>query len=179
LTGGVLAGRYAEALIDIALEEKAEEKIKGELTGFLEIFEGSDLKKVFLDPSCTLEDKLGILGEIGAKLGLSGTLTNFLSLLMENKRMGQLKDINDAFQDILDAKLGRVRADVSLPLEPAASEVEGIRKALEKSTGKKVVMDISVDPNILGGVVAKVGSTIYDGSLKTQINNLKKSIMRG
>lgn len=179
MIGRILAGRYAEALIDISLEEKTADQTKNELARFADIVEGSDLKDLFANQSFSLDEKLGILKDITSKLKLSRILVNFLSLLMENKRIDLLKDINGAFQDILDEKMGRVRAEVTLPMKLQKSEVESIRTGLEATTGKKVVVDVLIDPDIIGGVVAKVGSTIYDGSLKAQLNNLKKSIIRG
>jgi F-type H+-transporting ATPase subunit delta len=87
--------------------------------------------------------------------------------------------INEAFQDLFDEKAGRVKAEVILPYEPDKAESEGIRKGLEKATGKSVVMDVTVDPELIGGVVAKVGSLVYDGSVRTQLENIKTNIMRG
>jgi F-type H+-transporting ATPase subunit delta len=80
---------------------------------------------------------------------------------------------------ILDEKVGRVRAEVVLPSEVGKGEIKEIKKGLEKATGKEVVLDVSIDPALLGGVVARVGSIVYDGSIRTQLENIKNNIMRG
>ncbi len=74
---------------------------------------------------------------------------------------------------------GRVKTELILPFEPTKAEENEIKKGLEKSTGKKVVINVKVDPDLIGGVIARVGSTIYDGSIRTQLENIKNNIMRG
>ena len=179
MTGDVLAGRYADALLDLTLEEKIHEQVRAELETFTTLFEERDLNRALVNPSLSLEDKLALLDEFGGKLKLNKLLNNFLKLLVERKRIGALKSINEAFQQKFDDKVGRIRAEITLPKEASKAEVEEIQKGLEKSTGKDIVMDVKVDPSLIGGVVARVGSVIYDGSLRTQIGNIKKNIMRG
>lgn len=179
MTGDVLASRYADALLELVLEEKTHEQVRDELERFSTLIEDSELKRSLVNPSLNLDDKLALLDEFGKKLKLNKTLNNFLKILVEKKRIGALKLINEAFQRHFDAKVGRIRAEIILPKEASKVEVEEIQKGLEKSTGKDIVMDVTVDPSLLGGVVARVGSVIYDGSLRTQIGNIKKNIMRG
>lgn len=179
MTGDVLSIRYATALIELAVEEKAQEEIGQELDRFAEACEGSDLKKVLLDPSCDLETKLAIVDDVAAKLKIKGTLKNFARLLVEKKRIGLVRSINESYQLLCDEAAGRVKTEVTVPFEPAKGEEDEIRKGLEKATGKKVVMDITVDPELIGGVVARVGSVIYDGSIRTQLNNIKNNMMKG
>lgn len=179
MTGNVLARRYAGALIDLCLEGEVHEEVGEQLGRFGEVFEGTDLKKIFLDPSCTVGDKLAILDKVADGLKLEKILRNFLKLLIENKRMGEFRDIRETFGLLLDERVGRVGAEVVLSYEPEKGEVEDIRKGLEKATGKAVVMDVRVDPELIGGVVARVGSIVYDGSLSRQLENIKNTITKG
>ncbi|MDH3972866.1 MAG: ATP synthase F1 subunit delta [Deltaproteobacteria bacterium] len=179
MTGDVLSIRYATALIELAAEEKAREEVGRELARFSDICEGSDLEKVLLDPSCDLDTKLAIVDDVAGKLKVKGTLKNFVRLLVDKKRISLLKSINESYQLLCDEAAGRVKTEVTIPFKPAGSDEEEIRKGLEKATGKKVIMDISVDPELIGGVVARVGSVIYDGSIRTQLNNIKNNMMKG
>ena len=179
MTGDVLVLRYASALIELSEEEKVQAEVGSQLADFAGAFEEGDLRKVLLDPSCSHEDKAVILGEVAGRLKLSDLLRNFVMVLLENKRLALVAGINEAFQDLFDERAGRVKAQVILPYEPDKAESEGIRKGLEKATGKSVVMDVTVDPELIGGVVAKVGSLVYDGSVRTQLENIKTNIMRG
>ena len=179
MTGDVLVLRYATALIELSEEEKVQAEIGSQLSDFASACGQGDLMKVLLDPSCSQTDKAAILGDVAAKLKLSDLFKNFLMVLLENKRLGLIAAINEAFQALFDEKAGRVKAEVVLPYEPDKAESEEIRIGLEKATGKDVVMDVTVDPELIGGVVAKVGSLVYDGSVRTQLENIKNNIMRG
>ncbi len=174
-----MARRYAGALIELGMEEGIHEKVGEELFAFGEAFKKADLKKVFLDPSCTVEEKLSVLDRVADKMGFTSIVRNFLKLLVERKRVGEIGAISEAFKALLDEKVGRVSAEVILPYQPDEKEAAEIRKGFERITGKAVIMDVKVDPSLIGGVIGKVGSTVYDGSLKTQLENIKNSITRG
>ena len=179
MTGDVLSIRYATALIELAAEEKIQEEVGRDLARLVAVCEGSDLGKVLLDPSCDLDIKLSIVDDMAEKLKIRGVLKNFVRLLVEKKRTAILKSINESYQFLCDEAAGRVKTEVTLSFDPAKADEEEIRKGLEKATGKKVIMDIKVDPELIGGVVARVGSVIYDGSIRTQLNNIKNNIMKG
>lgn len=179
MTGDVLVLRYATALIELSEEEKVQAEIDSQLADFASACGQGDLGKVLVDPSCSQADKAAIIDAVAAKLKLSDLFKNFVMVLLENKRLGLIADINEAFQALFDERAGRVKAEVILPYEPDKAESEEIRIGLEKATGKDVVMDVTVDPELIGGVVAKVGSLVYDGSVRTQLENIKNNIMRG
>ena len=179
MTGDILVLRYATALIGLSEEEKVQDEVGAQLATFAAACGEGELRKVLLDPSCSHADKAAILADVAGRLKLSGLLKNFVMVLLENKRLDLIAAINGAYQQLFDEKAGRVKAEVSLPYEPDKTESEEIRKGLEKATGKKVVMDVTVDPGLIGGVVAKVGSLVYDGSVRTQLENIKNNIMRG
>lgn len=175
----MLSIRYATALIELAAEEKTQDEIGQELGRLADACEDAGLKKILIDPSCDLNTKLAVVDGVADKLKIKKTLKNFARLLVERKRIGLLKSINESYQFLSDEAAGRVKTEVTLSFEPAESDKENIRKGLEKATGKKVVMDIKVDPELIGGVVARVGSIVYDGSIRTQLNNIKNNIMKG
>lgn len=179
MTGEVLARRYAGALVDLAFEEKAHDAVRAQLNALAGVAVESGLIAALLDPSLGLDDKLALVDEIAGKFKFEKTLANFVKLLVEKKRIGDIVAINEVFQMILDEKVGRVRAEVILPSTAGKDEIEEIKKGLEKATGKEVVLDVSIDPALLGGVVARVGSIVYDGSIRTQLENIKNNIMRG
>ncbi len=175
----MLARRYADALLSLALEEKVHEQVREELESFSAVFEESGLRKTLVDPSLGLDDKKALLDSVGKKMKFTKIFDNFLKLLVEKKRVGELKLINHVFQSLYDESVGRLRAQVKLPVEADELQISAIKKGLKKSTGKEIVMDVTIDPSLIGGIVAQVGSVIYDGSLKTQLENIKKNIMRG
>lgn len=179
MTGGVLALRYATALIDLAREENNLEEAGLQLAVLAKACEDSNLRKVLLDPSCSIDDKLKIIEAVSKKLKLNKTLENFSKVLVENKRTALLGSINESFQELYDGIMGRVKTELIVPFKPTSEEEDEIRNGLEKSTGKKVVINVKVDPELIGGVIARVGNTIYDGSLRTQLRNIKNNIMRG
>jgi F-type H+-transporting ATPase subunit delta len=179
LTGEVLARRYAGALADLAFEEKAHDAVRTQLNAFAGIAVESGIVAALLDPSLGLDEKIALVDEVAGTLKFEKILANFVKLLVEKKRIGDIVAINEVFQMILDEKVGRVRAEVVLPSAAGKDEIEEIKKGLEKATGKEVVLDVSIDPALLGGVVARVGSIVYDGSIRTQLENIKNNIMRG
>lgn len=179
MTGEVLARRYAGALVDLAFEEKAHDVIRTQLNAFAGVAVESGVIEALLDPSLGLDEKLALVDEVAGQLKFEKILANFVKLLVEKKRIGDIVAINEVFQMILDEKVGRIKAEVILPSEADKGEIEEIKKGLEKATGKEVVLDVSIDPALLGGVVARVGSIIYDGSIRTQLENIKNNIMRG
>lgn len=179
MTGEVLARRYAGALVDLAFEEKAHDAVRDQLNAFAGVAVESGVMAALVDPSLGLDEKLALIDEIAGSLKFEKVLASFVKLLVEKKRIGDIVAINEVFQMILDEKVGRVRAEVILPSEADKGEIEEIKKGLEKVTGKEVALDVSIDSALLGGVVARVGSIVYDGSIRTQLENIKNNIMRG
>lgn len=175
----MLAKRYASALIDLAIEDKTQDEVSGQLAAFASIFEASGLSKALQDPQLGADEKKALLEEVAGKLKLDALVKNFLLVLLKNKRVSEISPINDLFQVLLDERSGRVKAEVTLPGEVDKKEIEDLRKGLEASTGKKVTVHVTVDPSMIGGVVTRVGSIVYDGSIRTQLENIKNSIMRG
>jgi len=137
------------------------------------------LNSIFRSPAYGVDAKREILKEIIGKLGVSATVANFLQLVLDRNRIGFLPQIVESFSSFADELSGVIRPTLSSGLPLEAGQVEGIKAALEKSTGKKVVLDVQVDPALIGGVVTKIGGTVYDGSVRTQLDRIEDILQKG
>lgn len=169
-----ISKRYARAFFDIAAEENRYEEYYGELLKFSSIVEESgDLKDFLSNPIFDNDDKKAVVKTILEKVSLSGITANFLSLLADKQRIDALPDIVRCYRELMDEALKKVRVQVKTAF-PLSTELSGgLVKSLETMTGKQVEMTIEEDPSLLGGVVVKVGDTLYDGSIKSQLNNIR------
>ncbi len=169
-----IAKRYARAFFDIAAEENRYEAYYGELQQFVSVIEESaDLGEFLSNPIFDNDDKKAVVKTILEKISLSGIAANFLSLLADKQRIDILPDIVRCYRELMDEALKKVRVQVKTAF-PLSSALSGdLAKSLEVITGKQVEMTIEEDPSLLGGVVVKVGDTLYDGSIKSQLNNIR------
>ena len=173
----VAANRYAKALMDVLYPDNAEAGFQ-QLQRFSELLrEQPDAGRILENPTIPVERRKALLKGLGETLGFHRSVRNFLDLLVERNRLDILDDIRSAYQTVMDEKLGIVRAQVTAarPLDPA--EQQQLATKLQAVTGKKVQMEVAVDPALIGGVVAKVGSTIYDGSLRQQLKTFKNRLI--
>ena len=173
----VAANRYAKALMDVLYPDNAEAGFQ-QLQRFSELLrEQPDAGRILENPTIPVERRKTLLKGLGETLGFHQSVRNFLDLLVDRNRLGILDDIRSAYQTVMDEKLGIVRAQVTAarPLDPA--EQQQLATKLQAVTGKKVQMEVAVDPALIGGVVAQVGSTIYDGSLRQQLKTFKNRLI--
>lgn len=177
MTGSDIAKRYARALFDIAQKEDKIEVIYGELKGFSSILkESEDLAEFFANPVFKCSDKAAVIGDILDKVNLSTTTSNFLNLLVDRRRIDILEQIGECYREYMDNVLNRVRVSVKTAF-PLSSELSTrIRKQMEGLTEKNVEMVVDEDPSLLGGVVIGVGDTLYDGSVRAQLNSIRELI---
>ena len=172
--------RYAEALISIGVEEDCCDKFEKELILINDILEKNlELKNIIFSSVYPQKSRKAILKEVIERIELSETVNNFLSLLIDKNRIEFLPHITRMYEELLDRIEGRVRATVTVAKMIPDRAKEKLKKAFQDSTGKEIVMDIEEDPSIIGGAVTKVGNVIYDGSIKTQLERLKRSMIRG
>ena len=179
MVSGSVARRYAKALFSLALE-------RGRVDAWAEALEvlgqaiasEPDLEELLGSPVYTREERRALASKLAGALGLDEEPSNLLHLLADRNRLDRLAGVLGAFGELADQHLGRVRARLSsaVPLEPAARDA--IAHRLSQVTGAKVLLDRTVEPALLGGVVARVGSVVYDGSVRTQLDDLKKSLKR-
>ena len=169
-----ISKRYARAFFEIANEEKQIEPFYNELNQFASIISGNKSLKDFLaNPVFEQTSKKGVVDNIIAKLKLSNMTVSFLRLLVDKKRIDILEDIVICYRQLMDETLKKVRVNVKTAL-PLSDELRSfISSNLEKTLGKKVDITVEEDSTLLGGVVIGVGDTLYDGSIKNQLNNMR------
>ena len=176
--GGSVARRYARALFGLAVDKGTFEAVGQELEAVAATVAGSaELRQTLENPVFKLSEKRAILEQILPRLAPTRTVQSFVLLLLDRNRIAALPMISRAYQEMTDEQLGRVRATVTSaqPLD-VVTQTE-IQRALERRTGKKVVMRTEVNPDLIGGVVARVGSLVFDGSLRTRLAALGSRIL--
>ncbi len=169
-----IAKRYARAFFEIAEEEKQFDKYYHELIGFSEIIHGNENMKEFLaNPIFDQHDKRDVVDAVLIKIGMTGVTANFLRLLADKRRIGILTDIVVCYRELMDSALKKQRVQVKTAF-PLSNELsERLKKGMEGLTGKQIELTIEQDVSLLAGVVVRVGDTLYDGSIKTQLNNIR------
>jgi F-type H+-transporting ATPase subunit delta len=172
-----LAKRYAKALVEIGEQRKALEKYGKDLAGIVGLVETSkDFREVLLNPVFTKADKKRITASIIDKLGCDPIVRNFLNILIDRKRVDQLAGIEKAYRGKVDDIKGIQRGEVVSADKLSDDELGKIRRALSKLSGKEVVLTTKVNPELIGGIYAKVGDRVLDGTIRTQLNQLKESL---
>ena len=175
-----IARRYAKALLMIGKTDGNAENYKDELDGFASLIAREmALEQVINNPLYNAEERKKVLTALIVKLNLSKVMASFLKLLFDKGRFSFLGVINEFYQKLADDLKGVARASLVSANELSSEAVEKIRKALSKKTGKDIVLDIKTDPALIGGVVTKIGDLVLDGSIKTQLLNMRESLKRG
>jgi len=172
----VAASRYARALLDVLYPAKAEIGLE-QLRSFSSMLtQQADAKLVFENPTVSTEHRKDLLNKVGDALKLDTSIRNFLSLLIERNRLDLLGEITSTYERFLDEKLGIVQAHVTSALALDSAQQGAVTAKLQALTGKKVKMRVSVDPALIGGFIAEVGGTIYDGSIRQQLQTFRNSL---
>jgi F-type H+-transporting ATPase subunit delta len=176
--GGSVARRYARALFGIGIDAGNFEALGHEIDELSSLLAGSpELRNALENPVFRPEEKRAVLEQILPRVTPTAEVRRFVLLLLERRRLVMLPAIARAYRDLADAHAGRVRAKVTSaePLSPAA--LEGIRRALGQRTGKQVLVEAEVDPDLIGGVIARVGDLVLDGSVRTQLAELREKLV--
>jgi F-type H+-transporting ATPase subunit delta len=174
---GPLARRYAAALADVAVEQNDAEAIKNGLASFVEVFfESQDLKNFVESPGLNADAKRRAIEKIAERMGLPAAVRNFLWLVADHRRTEMLHEIEAAFREELNARLGVAEAEVVSARSLNDSEKRELLAALQHRTGKKIEAQFREDKNLLGGAVVRVGSTVYDGSVREQLARLREQL---
>ncbi|MBI4461083.1 MAG: ATP synthase F1 subunit delta [Acidobacteria bacterium] len=178
-----VAFRYARALVDVVTAPQAAQAvpepsaIASQLAEFSNVLrDNRELPVLFSTPAVSAIKKKAILSELAAGMGLAPLTKNFLMVVIEHERMNWLADITEAFRMLLDEHRGVVVADVTTARPLDQEEQKGLAEALQSKTGKQVRMNLSLDPALIGGVTARIGSTIYDGSVRGQLERLRAGL---
>jgi len=169
-----LAERYASALVDIALENNQADQVKQELEAFASMVrESAELHSLLANPSIARAVKHAVIEQLVTQMGASLTLRNYLFVIVDHRRAGMLIEIQQAFSAILDARKGIMQATVTSAAELTPVERAELDAALEKLTGRKIEAQFTTDSSLIGGAVVRIGSTIYDGSVRAQLERLR------
>lgn len=172
-----LAKRYAKALVEIGEENKTLDKFLQDLADLAQLMETSrDFREVLINPVFPKEEKKKVADLILKKLGTDQMVTNFVNLLIDRKRIDQLPGIHTAFSNEVDEIRGITRGEVTSAKALKPDEVEQVTEVLSRISGKRVRLAAKVDPALIGGLVAKVGDMVLDGTIRTQLNQLKESL---
>ena len=175
-----VARRYATALADVVIKSGDTETVKKELIVWERLItDNADLQSAIRNPSIPLSSKEKVLEALIAKVKPSKSTGNFLRVLLSNGRLTELAAINSRLDSVLEERSGSVVAEVISARDLSGAQQGELKANLEKLTGKQVKLNFAIDPAIIGGVVTRVGSTVYDGSVKSQLENLKEELMNG
>jgi F-type H+-transporting ATPase subunit delta len=172
-----MAGRYATALFELALEENALDSVKADLDRFDALLgESADLRRLVRSPVFTSEEQTKALGAVLDKAGIGGLAAKFLKVVTSNRRLFAVRDIVKGFRKLVARHRGEVAAEVTFAEAPSETQLANIKAALQTVTKKDVQVDVKVDPAIIGGLVVKLGSRMVDSSLRTKLNSIKHAM---
>jgi len=174
-----ITSRYARAFADVVFEQEPA-KIAEELVSLQALIASSSaLREVWENPAISSVQKRAVLDSIAAKTGMAKPLRNFIAVLIDHGRIPQLEEITRQFQAEINQRLGVENAEVTSVRELAPAERQQLEKKIAAATGKKIKARYATDPELLGGVMVRVGSTIYDGSVRGQLQKLKEELAAG
>ena len=179
MQGGTAAHRYAKALFGLAQEEHRHREVRAELENLGSLFEGSrELRDALLTPLHPASERKSALRAIAEGAGVSPLVQNFLGYLIDQRRLVDFAGIVSAYGEFADEAEGLLTAQViaASPLDDRRKD--RLRRALSERTGQEVRLEIEIDPNLIGGAVAKVGDLVFDGSLRTQLGQLRNNLTR-
>ena len=180
MSAETIARRYAAALADVVLKNGDTNTIQTELeTWAAMITNNGDLANAFQNPAIAHANKEKVLESLIAKVKPNRTTANFLRILLKNNRLTELGAINERFVSVLAERSGEVSARVTSARSLGDFEKTELQANLAKLTGKRVKLNFEIDESIIGGVIIRIGSTVYDGSVKTQLENLKQQLITG
>jgi len=173
------ANRYAKALFDVALEEKADlAQIDRDLDAVVVMMQASPELAAASNRGLTDAARKSLIEAVAKAMGLTTPVTRLVVLLAQDRKLTYLPDLAVAFRERLLAHQNIVRADVTSAVPLSPEKTKALAASLSKVTGKTVELSVSVDPELLGGVVAKIGSTVYDGSVRTQLQQMRQELVK-
>lgn len=180
MIAGSLSRRYARALLAIGQEERQLRRILTEAERFAALLaEVPGLRETLSAAQVTRQDKRAALEALLGKTDFLPVTRNFLLLLVEKGRMGVLPQIVSEMRGMVERLEGIERVEVTVPAPLSGPQRDLLRDTLAFQTGKKIELEEKVEPSVLGGIVVKVGSTVYDGSVRTHLTKLRESLQKG
>ena len=175
-----IARRYAKALLLIGKEDGQTETYRKELGDVTDLLERETvLAQTICNPLYNAASREKVLQEVVKRLKLSRVMSSFLLLLFTKGRIGFLRNINEFYQKLADELKGVARASLVSAMGLSSGTIEKVRSALSTLTGREVLLEVAEDPGLIGGIVTKIGDLVLDGSIKTQLLNMRESLKRG
>ena len=176
---GSLARRYAKALFDLGQQHGDLTKLGADVRSLAKAMnESTELGTVLSNPAIRRADRKKVVDALLTTIGASPTSRNFIYLLLDGERLSSVPAISRALDTMIEEKAGRVQAEIISAKPLDAGQLSQLTTALEKLSGKKVTVSKREDPELLGGVVARVGDVVYDGSLRTQLRMIRDELSK-
>ena len=177
MSSQTVARRYASALADVIIARSEEAEVRQELTSWEGlILSNPTLLEAFTNPTIPYEQKAKVLNELIARTKVRPTTANFLRILLKNQRLAEIAQVNAKLAQVLDERSGVVGAQVTSARPVADSIKVALEEKLGVITGKRVRLSFQTDETLLGGIVTRIGSTIYDGSVRNQLKRLGEEL---
>ena len=177
MSSETVARRYASALADVVSERNEAQLVQAELAAWAKmISENNALLEAFSNPTVAYEQKRNLLNELITRTKVRPTTTNFLRTLLKNQRLAELPQVNDKLAQILDERAGIVSAEIISARPVADNAKDLLEEKLREITGKKARLTFATDESLLGGIITRIGSTIYDGSVSNQLSRLREEL---
>jgi len=173
----IVARRYASALADVVLERGEAREVQEELKAWERLFQSSEtLQEVFRNPTIPLARKRAVLNKLIERTRPRPTTVNFLKVLLQNQRLTDLAAINRKFAEVLDVRAGMLAATVTTARSVPADAQQKLHATLSTLTGSNVRVNFATDQELIGGLVTRIGSTVYDGSVRNHLQQIKEKM---
>jgi len=174
------AARYARALLDVVIKERGNpEQVEQQLVAIADLFaQHPELQRALTNPAVPVTGKRGVMKELTGRLAVATPVAKLMMLLAERDRLVLLPDLVSVYRERLMDHLQIVRAEVTTAVPLSQDRAAQLEKRLAEVTGRRVTMTAKVDPSLIGGVVTRIGSTVYDGSVATHLQTMKQKLVQ-
>ena len=177
MSSQTIARRYATALADVITEHREEDEVRAELAEWERMLSANPaLLEIFSNPTVGYEQKQKVLNELISRTKVRTSTANFLRVLLKNQRLADLPQVTKRLSQVLDERSGVISADVISARPLDAANTAALAERLGDITGKKVNINFATDESLLGGIVTRIGSTVYDGSVRNQLERLGQEL---
>jgi F-type H+-transporting ATPase subunit delta len=175
---GSVSRRYARALFSIGVDRGTFEQLGKELDAVADLWTASaELRQALENPVFKASEKRAVLQSLLPRVAPTADVQKFVLLLLERRRLPAVASVARAYREMADLHTGRVRAHVTSAQALGPAELERVRQSLARRTGKQVIVETAVDPTLIGGLVARVGDLVLDGSVRTQLGSLRERLL--
>ena len=180
MSATVIARRYAKALLNLATQGDQVEAVSQGLDDLVEVLAQSPrLGIVLISPQVTQAEKNRVIAELLKRTQVPALVDQFVRFLAHKRRTTILGDVRAVFHELADKRLGRAQAQLTVAAPISKAEEKRLRETYEKLSGKQITLHVRIDPDILGGAVTRIGSTVWDGSLRNTLNAMRTAITQG